>query len=176
VKYANFRKAIGDGFGLVSEDRSHQGLVLDMPIAQNTTLVNLEKLLTGGVINRRKELAVAREYAEKLHIAAPDVQVPVKNLSGGNQQKVVIAKWLFQDSDILFLDEPTRGVDVGAKAEIYRIMTDLVKQGKTIIMISSEMMEILGMCDRIMVMHEGRKTGELTRAEASQEKIMSLCV
>ena len=100
----------------------------------------------------------------------------VQFLSGGNQQKVVIAKWLFQDADILFLDEPTRGIDVGAKAEIYRLIDQMVKDGKTIIMISSEMPELLGMCDRIMVMHEGRKMGELTAEQATQEKIMAMCV
>ena len=100
----------------------------------------------------------------------------VQFLSGGNQQKVVIAKWMLQDSDILILDEPTRGIDVGAKAEIYRLMTEMVKAGKTVIMISSEMPELLGMCDRIMVMHEGHKKGELMRGEATQESIMALCV
>ena len=99
----------------------------------------------------------------------------VQYLSGGNQQKVVVAKWLFQESEILFLDEPTRGIDVGAKAEIYRLINQMVQEGRTVIMISSEMPELLGMCDRIMVMHEGHKKGELTQAEATQEKIMALC-
>ena len=103
------------------------------------------------------------------------METEVQYLSGGNQQKVVIAKWLFQESEILFLDEPTRGIDVGAKAEIYRLINQLVEDGKTVIMISSEMPEILGMCDRIMVMHEGHKMGELDAAEATQEKIMALC-
>lgn len=176
VKYHTFRQAITDGLGLVPEDRKLQGLVQIMTVEKNTTLVNLDGVLSGFVIDAKKEKAVAEEYVQKLHTMTPSVDTQVQFLSGGNQQKVVIAKWLFQNSDILFLDEPTRGIDVGAKAEIYRLITAMVKEGKTVIMISSEMPELLGMCDRIMVMHEGHKKGELLRSEATQEKIMAMCV
>jgi ABC-type sugar transport system ATPase subunit len=147
-----------------------------MPVKKNTTLVNLDRVIKHGVISRALENTLSKEYADKLHVIAPSMETEVQFLSGGNQQKVVIAKWLFRDSKILFLDEPTRGIDVGAKAEIYRLINQMVKGGATVIMISSEMPEILGMCDRIMVMHEGRKVGEMTAEEASQEKIMALCV
>ena len=176
VKYHTFRNAINDGLGLVPEDRKLQGLVQIMTVEKNTTLVNLNGVLTNGIIDSKKEKEVAEEYVKKLRTMTPSVDTQVQFLSGGNQQKVVIAKWLFQNSDILFLDEPTRGIDVGAKAEIYRLITAMVKEGKTVIMISSEMPELLGMCDRIMVMHEGHKKGELLRGEATQEKIMAMCV
>ncbi len=176
VKYRNFRAAIKDGLGLVPEDRKLQGLVQIMSVEKNTTLVALDKVIKGGVINGGLEEKAAQDYVEKLRTMTPSIKTEVQYLSGGNQQKVVIAKWLFQESDILFLDEPTRGIDVGAKAEIYRLMTEMVKEGKTVIMISSEMPELLGMCDRIMVMHEGHKMGELSAEEATQEKIMAMCV
>ena len=144
-----------------------------MSIKKNTTLVNLDGILRNGFIDYKKEAEVAKEYGDKLTLVRPNEDVEVQFLSGGNQQKVVIAKWLFRGSEILFLDEPTRGIDVGAKAEIYRLINQLVKEGKTVIMISSEMPEILGMCDRIMVMHEGHKMGELMVEDASQEKIMA---
>ena len=176
VKYRNFRAAIKDGLGLVPEDRKLQGLVQIMSVEKNTTLVALDKVIKGGVIRSNLEEEAAKEYVDKLHTMTPSIKTEVQFLSGGNQQKVVIAKWLFQESEILFLDEPTRGIDVGAKAEIYRLMTQMVKEGKTVIMISSEMPELLGMCDRIMVMHEGHKMGELTAEEATQEKIMAMCV
>ena len=164
VHYHTFADAIRDGLGLIPEDRKLQGLVQIMSVERNTTLrKGLEKKLSA-------------EYAQKLRVVTPSMDTQVQFLSGGNQQKVVIAKWLFQDADILFLDEPTRGIDVGAKAEIYRLIDQMVKDGKTIIMISSEMPELLGMCDRIMVMHEGRKMGELTAEQATQEKIMAMCV
>lgn len=176
VKYRNFRSAIKDGLGLVPEDRKLQGLVQIMSVEKNTTLVALDKVIKGGVIQNNLEEKAANEYVEKLRTMTPSIKTEVQFLSGGNQQKVVIAKWLFQEAEILFLDEPTRGIDVGAKAEIYRLMTQMVKEGKTVIMISSEMPELLGMCDRIMVMHEGHKMGELTAEEATQEKIMAMCV
>ena len=176
VHYRNLREAINDGLGLIPEDRKLQGLVQIMSIKKNICMVNINKIIKGGMIQKKLEQKYAEEYSQKLHVAAPNVDVQVQNLSGGNQQKVVIAKWLMQESDILFLDEPTRGIDVGAKAEIYRLINEIVKEGKTVIMISSEMPEILGMCDRIMIMHEGRKMGELSREEANQEKIMSMCV
>ncbi len=176
VRYHTFADAIRDGLGLIPEDRKLQGLVQIMSVKRNTTLVNLKRVIRGGIIRERLEQSLSEEYAEKLHVVTPSMETEVQYLSGGNQQKVVIAKWLFQNSEILFLDEPTRGIDVGAKAEIYRLINQMVKEGKTIIMISSEMPELLGMCDRIMVMHEGHKMGELSAEEATQEKIMALCV
>ena len=174
VHYRTFA-AIRDGLGLIPEDRKLQGLVQIMSVKRNTTLVNMKRVLRAGVISSSLEEKLSKEYADKLHVVTPSMETEVQYLSGGNQQKVVIAKWLFQNSEILFLDEPTRGIDVGAKAEIYRLINRMAKEGKTIIMISSEMPELLGMCDRIMVMHEGHKMGELNAAEATQAKIMALC-
>jgi len=176
VNYHSFSDAIGDGLGLIPEDRKLEGLVQIMSVKKNITMVNMKQVIRGGVIRGELEDKYSQEYAEKLHVMAPTMDTEVQYLSGGNQQKVVIAKWLFQNAEILFLDEPTRGIDVGAKAEIYRLIDQMVKAGKTVIMISSEMPELLGMCDRIMVMHEGNKMGELTAAEATQEKIMAMCV
>lgn len=173
--YRTFADAIRDGLGLIPEDRKLQGLVQIMSVKRNTTLVNMKRVLRAGVISSSLEEKLSKEYANKLHVVTPSMETEVQYLSGGNQQKVVIAKWLFQNSEILFLDEPTRGIDVGAKAEIYRLINRMAKEGKTIIMISSEMPELLGMCDRIMVMHEGHKMGELNAAEATQAKIMALC-
>lgn len=176
TRYRTFKDAIRDGMGLIPEDRKLQGLIQIMSVQKNTTLVNLDGVIRGGFIRKKLEEKYSEEYSKKLHLAAPSLETEVQFLSGGNQQKVVIAKWLFRGSEILFLDEPTRGIDVGAKAEIYRLINQMVKEGKTVIMISSEMPEILGMCDRIMVLHEGRKMGELTAQEATQEKIMAMCV
>lgn len=175
VHYRTFADAIRDGLGLIPEDRKLQGHVQIMSVKRNITLVNMKRVLRAGVISSSLEEKLSKEYADKLHVVTPSMETEVQYLSGGNQQKVVIAKWLFQNSEILFLDEPTRGIDVGAKAEIYRLINRMAKEGKTIIMISSEMPELLGMCDRIMVMHEGHKMGELNAAEATQEKIMALC-
>lgn len=175
VHYRTFADAIRDGLGLIPEDRKLQGLIQIMSVKRNTTLVNMKRVLRAGVISSSLEEKLSKEYADKLHVVTPSMETEVQYLSGGNQQKVVIAKWLFQNSEILFLDEPTRGIDVGAKAEIYRLINRMAKEGKTIIMISSEMPELLGMCDRIMVMHEGHKMGELNAAEATQAKIMALC-
>ena len=175
VHYRTFADAIRDGLGLIPEDRKLQGLVQIMSVKRNTTLVNMKRVLRAGVISSSLEEKLSKEYADKLHVVTPSMETEVQYLSGGNQKKVVIAKWLFQNSEILFLDEPTRGIDVGAKAEIYRLINRMAKEGKTIIMISSEMPELLGMCDRIMVMHEGHKMGELNAAEATQAKIMALC-
>ena len=175
VHYRTFADAIRDGLGLIPEDRKLQGLVQLRSVKRNTPLVNMKRVLRAGVISSSLEEKLSKEYADKLHVVTPSMETEVQYLSGGNQQKVVIAKWLFQNSEILFLDEPTRGIDVGAKAEIYRLINRMAKEGKTIIMISSEMPELLGMCDRIMVMHEGHKMGELNAAEATQAKIMALC-
>ena len=139
----------------------------------NTTLANMKGVSRRGIIDRDKELSVAEEYRKKLNTKTPSVRQNVGNLSGGNQQKVLLAKWMYANPDILILDEPTRGIDVGAKYEIYCIINDLVAEGKSVIMISSELPEVLGMCDRIYVLNEGRIVGEFSRQEASQEKIMA---
>ena len=174
VKLDTVKSAIQHGLAYVTEDRKGNGLILSNPIKINTTLANLDAVSgKGGVIDKYEEYNVATEYRGKLNIKCPTVEQNVGNLSGGNQQKVLLAKWMFTDPDILILDEPTRGIDVGAKYEIYCIMNDLVAQGKSVIMISSEMPEILGMCDRIYVMNEGRMVAELKGSEASQEIIMS---
>ncbi len=165
--------AIKHKLAYVTEDRKGNGLILSNPIKINTTLANLDAVSKNTVIDKDKEYAVAVEYKEKLRTKCPTVEQNVGNLSGGNQQKVLLAKWMFADPDILILDEPTRGIDVGAKYEIYGIINQLVGAGKSVIMISSELPEILGMCDRIYVMNEGRMVGELDGAEATQEKIMT---
>lgn len=168
----NERQAIEAGLAYVTEDRKGNGLILPQTIAVNNTLARLDKVCNGGVIDTVKENMVAEEYRNKLRTKTPSIQQAAGNLSGGNQQKVLLAKWMFADADVLILDEPTRGIDVGAKYEIYCIMNDLVAQGKSVIMISSEMPEILGMCDRIYVMNEGRIVAEMNAVDASQEKIM----
>jgi len=174
VRIKSPQDAIKHGIGLVTEDRKQQGLVLGMVVRENTTLANLDFLSSLGFIKRGEERNVAEKYKTDLAIKTPTIEQTVHNLSGGNQQKVVLAKWLFTGSKILIFDEPTRGIDVGAKAEIYKLMNELAKNGVAIIMISSELPEVLGMSDRIIVMHEGRLTGELSRADATQEKIMHL--
>jgi ribose transport system ATP-binding protein len=168
------REAIELGIGLVPEDRKSLGLILNMAVRENTTLANLDLLSVLGFVNRKKERDVSEKYVKDLRVRTPSIEQEVKNLSGGNQQKVVLAKWLFTDSQLLIFDEPTRGIDVGAKIEIYELMNELVAKGAGMIMISSELPELLGMSDRILVMHEGRISGELSRAEATQEKAMQL--
>ncbi|NUB42790.1 sugar ABC transporter ATP-binding protein [Fertoebacter nigrum] len=167
-------KAVAAGLAYVTEDRKVLGLVLEEPILRNITLANLPGVAQRGVLDKRRESAVAEKYRRAMAIRTPGVFQKVVNLSGGNQQKVVLSKWLFTDPQVLILDEPTRGIDVGAKFEIYGIMNDLAAQGRGVVMISSEMPELLGMCDRIYVMNEGRILGELARSEASQERIMAL--
>ena len=173
VKLHSPRQAIEAGIAYVTEDRKGNGLILSNPISVNTTLANLKGVTRRGVIDKDKELAVAEEYRAKLRTKTPSVLQNVGNLSGGNQQKVLLAKWMYADPDILILDEPTRGIDVGAKYEIYCIINDLVAEGKSVIMISSELPEVLGMCDRIYVLNEGKIVGEFDQAEATQEKIMA---
>ncbi|MBP5224936.1 MAG: sugar ABC transporter ATP-binding protein [Lachnospiraceae bacterium] len=173
VKLHSPRQAIEAGLAYVTEDRKGNGLILTNPISVNTTLANLKGVTKHGVIDRDKELAVAEEYKNKLRTKTPSVTLNVGTLSGGNMQKVLLSKWMYADPDILILDEPTRGIDVGAKYEIYCIINDLVAEGKSVIMISSELPEVLGMCDRIYVLNEGRIVGEFTQEEASQEKIMA---
>lgn len=164
--------AVHRGIGYLSEDRKRYGLLLGKSVAQNSVLASLDQYTKFGVINDNKIKADAREYNEKLRTKTPSMEQLLKNLSGGNQQKVIIAKWLINDSEILIFDEPTRGIDVGAKSEIYSLMNELVKQGKSILMISSELVEIQRMSDRVVVMCEGRKTAELDISEATQETIM----
>ena len=176
VDVSTVSKAIASGVSYLTEDRKSLGLVLDETIRFNTTLANLQDVSKNGVLMRNEETSVAERYREALATRTPSVFQKVVNLSGGNQQKVVLAKWLFTSPEVLILDEPTRGIDVGAKYEIYTIINDLAAQGKGVVMISSEMPELLGMCDRIYVMNEGALVGELTAAEASQERIMSLIV
>ena len=168
------KDAIRLGIGLVTEDRKALGLILGMALRENVTLANLGPLSRLGFVSRRRERDVASRFVEDLMIKTPSVEQAVQNLSGGNQQKVVLAKWLYTQSKVLIFDEPTRGIDVGAKTEIYQLMNRLAEHGVAIIMISSELPEILGMSDRILVMHEGENAGELSRDEATQEKIMSL--
>ena len=167
------QQAIKHKLAYVTEDRKGNGLILSNPIKINTTLANLDDVSNNSVIDKDKEYAVAVESKEKLKTKCPTVEQNVGNLSGGNQQKVLLAKWMFANPDILILDEPTRGIDVGAKYEIYCIINQLVAEGKSVIMISSELPEILGMCDRIYVMNEGRIVGELDGKDATQEKIMT---
>lgn len=173
----NFRSpsdAISQGIGLVPEDRRVQGLLLSKTIKQNASIVSLRENSNNGFIRFSWETANAREYMEVLKIKAPNENTPAKNLSGGNQQKVVLAKWLAAKSKILFMDEPTRGIDVNAKAEIYLLMKEFVEAGGSIIMVSSELPEILGVSDRILVMREGVITGELAGPETTEEDIMQL--
>lgn len=169
-------RAIKAGLAYVTEDRKSLGLVLDETIRTNITLANLPDVSRGGVINEHEETQVSEKYRDAMNIRTPSVFQRVVNLSGGNQQKVVLSKWLFAGPQVLILDEPTRGIDVGAKFEIYGIINELAAEGKGVVMISSEMPELLGMCDRIYVMNEGELVGELTAEEASQERIMSLIV
>ena len=169
----NPRDAIDAKLAYVTEDRKGNGLVLSNSIRVNTSLANMKGVSNKGVIDADKEYMVATEYKDKLKTKTPTVEQNVGNLSGGNQQKVLLAKWMFTDPDILILDEPTRGIDVGAKYEIYCIINDLVKAGKSVIMISSELPEVIGMSDRIYVMNEGRFVGEMAAADATQEKIMA---
>ena len=166
--------AVKNGIGYLSEDRKRYGIVVGKTVAENTTMASMKDFMKGIFINKKKEDEVAWEYVRSLKTKTPTVDTEVVNLSGGNQQKVVIAKWLTRNCDILIFDEPTRGIDVGAKSEIYTLMNELVAQGKSIIMISSEMTEGLRMSDRIVVMCEGRKTGELDISEATQENIMHM--
>jgi putative multiple sugar transport system ATP-binding protein len=176
VDISTVRKAIDHGIAYVTEDRKGCGLVLEDEIRKNVSLVNLRDVSRAGVIDEGRESKVATGYRESLNIRCSGIQQRVVNLSGGNQQKVVLSKWLFAAPRLLILDEPTRGIDVGAKYEIYTIIGELADRGESILMISSEMPELLGMCDRIYVMNEGRFVAELTAGEASQERIMRAIV
>jgi ABC-type sugar transport system, ATPase component len=166
------RQAIQNGISYATEDRKAAGLNLEADIRENITIAGLEKIARRTVIDVNKEIHVAEDYRRKLNIKSTSILQKVVNLSGGNQQKVVLSKWIFTDPDILILDEPTRGIDVAAKYEIYSIMNKLVAEGKSVIFISSELPELLGMCDRVYVMNEGKIAGELEGKEISQESIM----
>jgi putative multiple sugar transport system ATP-binding protein len=176
VDLSTVSRAIDAGLAYVTEDRKQLGLLLADDVRKNITLANLGSVASSRVIDDIKELRVASEYRNRMRIRCSDVYQTSGNLSGGNQQKVVLSKWLFTDPDILILDEPTRGIDIGAKYEIYCIINDLADAGKAVIMISSEMPELLGICDRICVMNGGAFVGEFDRAEATQEKIMRVIV
>jgi putative multiple sugar transport system ATP-binding protein len=165
-------EAIDNGLAYLTEDRKTAGLILIDDIKRNITISNLHAISDNGVVNMNKEIHVADDYRKKLRIKTPSIHQKTGNLSGGNQQKVCVAKWLFSEPDVLFLDEPTRGIDVGAKYEIYTIINQLATDGKCVIVISSEMPELLGICDRIYIMNEGEMIGEMDIEEANQESIM----
>jgi ribose transport system ATP-binding protein len=168
------KQAVRCGICYLSEDRKRYGLMLDKSVADNTVLASVDSFIAAGIIRDGKMKSSSKEFNEKLRTKTPSMDQLLKNLSGGNQQKVIIARWLMKNSDVFIFDEPTRGIDVGAKSEIYNLMEELVEQGKSIIMISSELPEILRMSDRVLVMCEGRKTGELDIADATQENVMQL--
>jgi putative multiple sugar transport system ATP-binding protein len=174
AQYAHPQNAIQDGVAYSTEDRKAAGLILIQDVKHNITLANLRGISERGVVNENTEIQVAEKYRTALNIKTPSIEQKVGNLSGGNQQKVCLGKWLFVNPNVLILDEPTRGIDVGAKYEIYSIMNKLVEEGMSIIMISSELPEVLGMSDRVYIVSAGRITGELPIEEATQEKIMAL--
>lgn len=173
VKLDTPAHAIAHKLALITEDRKFTGLNLDGSVAENVTLVDLKRLFPSGLIDHAKEKSIANRYIEELSIKTPGPEQLVANLSGGNQQKVVIAKWLVTEPDIIILDEPTRGIDVGAKRDIYLLIGEMVQAGKAVIVISSEIPEVMGLADRIIVMAEGRLTGEVERSAFSQERIMT---
>jgi putative multiple sugar transport system ATP-binding protein len=173
IDLSSIQRAVKNGLAYVTEDRKSLGLILNEDIKNNVTLVNLPGVASHGVIDDRKEAKVATEYRAKLRIRSSGILQKTLNLSGGNQQKVVLSKWLFAEPQVLILDEPTRGIDVGAKYEIYTIINELAAAGKGVIVISSEMPELLGICDRLYVMNEGRFVDEMPAREASQERIMA---
>ena len=168
------KDAIELGIGLVPEDRKKEGALLGMSIRCNINMPIYQRISKGTVINEKKEEEIAQTYRKEISIKTPTLDQLVKNLSGGNQQKVILAKWLAADSELLIFDEPTRGIDIGAKQEIYTLINHLVEQGKTVLMISSEMEELMGMSDRILILAEGNMTGELNKSEFDQERIMQL--
>ena len=177
AKPSNFKdvsQAVKKGFGLVPEERKSQGLVLQMTVRENISLANIKTVEKGMFISKKLDRDTSKKYIKLLRVETPHHDQLIKNLSGGNQQKVIIGRWLTSDCDIILFDEPTRGIDVGAKQEIYEHINELASQGKAIILISSDMQELLGMSDRIIVMHEGVITGELTKEEATQDKVLRL--
>ena len=174
VTFRSPKDAIDRGVAYATEDRKKNGLVLIQDVKFNTTFANLKRISSGGVINANQEIVEATKLKDEINIKTPSIQQTARNLSGGNQQKTVLAKWIFARPDVLILDEPTRGIDVGSKHEIYTLMNKMVEDGMSIIMISSELLEIIGMSDRIYVMHEGKITGEMNAADATEQSIMRL--
>ncbi len=172
IEMRSIKQAIENGLAYVTEDRKSAGLILIQDIKNNISLAGINKLKKNKLVDENSEIQVAEDFRKKMNIKTPSILQKTGNLSGGNQQKVVLSKWIFTEPDVLILDEPTRGIDVGAKYEIYTIMNRLVSEGKSVIVISSELPEILGTCDRIYIMNEGRIVGELDKSEASQESIM----
>jgi rhamnose transport system ATP-binding protein len=164
--------AMRAGIGFVPEDRRQQGLVMDLSIARNATMTRTSALAHAGIVRGAAERALAADWATRLQLKYHRMSDPVGFLSGGNQQKVVLAKWLATDPKLLIVDEPTRGIDVGTKSEVHRLLSQLAGQGLAVLMISSELPEVLGMADRVLVMHEGRLTGTFTREEADEERVM----
>jgi D-xylose transport system ATP-binding protein len=173
LKFSSPMDAINRGIALVSEDRKRLGLVLEDTVSRNISLASLKNMTKFGVVDDDDETRIAKDYVRDLRIKTPGIGAMVKNLSGGNQQKVVLAKWMLTRPKVLFLDEPTRGIDVGAKAEIYKIVGEMARDGVAVVMVSSELPEVLGLSDRVLVMCGGRVTGEFSRDEATQERIMS---
>lgn len=176
IEIGNAADAIASGLAYVPEDRRKHGVIPELPISSNVTLAILSRLARGGSIDFAKETRIASEYLRRLRIKAPSLHASVATLSGGNQQKVALSRWLATNPFVLILDEPTQGIDIGAKAEIHALIGDLAAQGMAVLMISSELPEILGMSDRIAVMRDGRIVGVLDRAEATQEKILNLAL
>ncbi|MCB0004750.1 MAG: sugar ABC transporter ATP-binding protein, partial [Anaerolineae bacterium] len=171
---ASVREGIAHGLGYITEDRKGEGLVLGLSIEENVTLPNLRAIARGMLIDRRRSQAMANECVERLKVRTPSVAQAVANLSGGNQQKVVIGKWLARNCRVLIFDEPTRGVDIGARAEIYSIIEELAEAGVGILVISSDLPELLGLSDRVLVVHQGRLAAEFSRQEATPEKVISV--
>ena len=176
IEITRVEDAIGHKIALLPEERKTQGCVLGMTLRENITLANLPNYKVGPLVSQKQETKSVNEHMHRLRIKAPNSEVPASSLSGGNQQKIVLAKWLDVDGDIIIFDEPTRGIDVGAKREIYQIINEMTASGKTVIMISSEMPELIGMCDRLIVMHEGENKGELARKDFSQDTILSMAL
>ena len=176
VKIRSTLQAKNLSIGLVTEDRKETGLVLPMDVTENTTITDLKSVSKGIILDRKAEEKIAQKYVDSLKTKTPSLHQKINNLSGGNQQKVAVAKWLYSNSDVLILDEPTRGIDVGAQFDIYCLMNELTEQGKAIIMISSELPEVLGMSDRVLVMHGGQIKGELTGEDMTAEKVMKLAI
>ena len=176
VNLKNTEDAIRHKLAYVTEDRKTNGLILGETSRFNTTLARLDKVCSGGIIDRDKEVKVAEDIKNEMGTKTPTIEQHIGNLSGGNQQKALLGKWMFTEPDVLILDEPTRGIDVGAKYDIYCLINDMVSRGKSVVMISSELPELLGMCDRIYVMNEGRLLAEVNAADATQESIMGYII
>jgi ABC-type sugar transport system ATPase subunit len=174
LRVGSIGDALATGLGLVPEDRKREGLVLSMNCRENTTLAALPRLTRFGWVRRRAERALSRRYADRLRVKTPSLERVIASLSGGNQQKIALAKWLARECDVLIVDEPTRGIDVGAKAEIYQLLDELACEGKALLVISSELPELLGLCGRVLVMRDGRLVGEVPRADFSEDALMRL--